>query len=341
MNSNFPINKLETSRSAREAYLKTIKSLNQQGWQKRIPQVAQVYEAWCSLNRKPSFPLSYSTLSRYLSHYVTQNNGSSKSVGNVVSALKNYSLLHSHAWLNDSDSYKLKLFVKELEYQDKIAVKRARPATLETIFLVGRHLNSSKPQEHMFFVSMLLAHNGVLRAGELFSGIKVGDLIWDQFNKVVTIQIGRTKTHRKGGPIEVLIRDYKGVSAYKLLVHWMNKYHLWSQPNSYIIPYISGRSGRINFSIPETIGKFRYRLKTYFAKAGLPDKKFTGHSFRAGAATDLFSMGVPVHEVQKIGRWKSMAVLIYYRAEAIEVATKASKAFAMVCLELHCSKRVV
>ena len=41
-----------------------------------------------------------------------------------------------------------------------------------------------------------------------------------------------------------------------------------------------------------------------------------GRSMRAGAATDLFDHGVPEYMVKLAGRWKSDAVLVYWKGQA-------------------------
>jgi hypothetical protein len=58
----------------------------------------------------------------------------------------------------------------------------------------------------------------------------------------------------------------------------------------------------------------------------LDSSNYSLHSFRAGGATDLFKVGVPYPKIQKYGRWKSDAALVYYRDE-IEIAASAAVAF--------------
>jgi hypothetical protein len=40
---------------------------------------------------------------------------------------------------------------------------------------------------------------------------------------------------------------------------------------------------------------------------------YSGHSCRAGGATDLFVAGLPYYIVKKYGRWRSDAALLYFR----------------------------
>lgn len=62
---------------------------------------------------------------------------------------------------------------------------------------------------------------------------------------------------------------------------------------------------------------------------GLNPELYSGHSLRAGGATDLFVAKVPYPIIKKAGRWKSDAALLYYRDEE-DVAQVVTKAFEML-----------
>ncbi|KIO22795.1 hypothetical protein M407DRAFT_78823 [Tulasnella calospora MUT 4182] len=63
---------------------------------------------------------------------------------------------------------------------------------------------------------------------------------------------------------------------------------------------------------PLTRDAFMSRCNNVWAAAGLG--KLTGHSFRIGGATELLLQGKPPYVVQKQGRWKSSAFLLYWRS---------------------------
>ena len=71
---------------------------------------------------------------------------------------------------------------------------------------------------------------------------------------------------------------------------------------------------------------FSELIKSGVASIGLDRTLYSGHSCRAGGATDLFAAGVPYYVVKRYGRWKSDAALIYYRCET-SIARCAAKAF--------------
>lgn len=64
---------------------------------------------------------------------------------------------------------------------------------------------------------------------------------------------------------------------------------------------------------------------------GLDREFYSGHSLRAGGATDLFVAKVPYPIIKKAGRWKSDAASIYHRDED-DVAQVVTKGFEMLKL---------
>ena len=62
--------------------------------------------------------------------------------------------------------------------------------------------------------------------------------------------------------------------------------------------------------------------------AGLPSMEFSGHSFRAGGATDLYYGHCRPHMLQLQGRWKSDTFWIYVRDRPNIRQAQVGKAFA-------------
>lgn len=63
---------------------------------------------------------------------------------------------------------------------------------------------------------------------------------------------------------------------------------------------------------PVTYEWFASKLKKSIHRAGLHNTgKFTSHSLRRGGATALAMAGVPLHDIQKYGDWRSLTVLLY------------------------------
>lgn len=290
------------------------------------------YKRFCSSNRLVAYPASGQSVASFICSYVFNLKGSTKSVGNVVSSIKIYGLNRGHPWLGESDLHQLQLVRKQLSFMDTTPIKRKKAFTLDIILLIVHTLDLYQPEHFLWALCMLLAHNGLLRSGELFSGLKVSNISWDFTDQCFTIELTRSKVNRANGPEYIRIQDYEGVSAYKLLYKWFDTYHLWNKPDLYIIPFIGRRSGHnrrvvFDFHRNGSIQWWRKRsIPKLVGKVGLNASEYSGHSFRAGGATDLFTARVPYPIIKKYGRWKSDAALKYYRDE-LDVSNSVANAF--------------
>ena len=71
------------------------------------------------------------------------------------------------------------------------------------------------------------------------------------------------------------------------------------------------------------------RIKRAVAMLGLAKEDYSGHSLRAGGATDLFVARTPYYVIKKMGRWLTDSAMIYYRHEE-DVAVAVHRAFRRV-----------
>jgi hypothetical protein len=81
-----------------------------------ISLVSRFYK-WCNQYQQNS-DATYSNIAGFLFSYVESNKGSTRSVSLVLGLLKRYFRLEGLNWLNESDSYKVQLFISELKYRD-------------------------------------------------------------------------------------------------------------------------------------------------------------------------------------------------------------------------------
>ena len=90
------------------------------------------------------------------------------------------------------------------------------------------------------------------------------------------------------------------------------------------------RSHSFDFTKCTTTAKVRQYIKEAIASIGYDPVHYSGHSPRAGGATDLFLDGVSHPTIKEFGRWKSDAALLYYRSE-YKVAYLGSSARISTC----------
>jgi integrase len=171
---------------------------------------------------------------------------------------------------------------------------------------------------------LFTGHNGLLRIGELLCGLQVSDVIWDSDLLGFQIFLERTKTGRSGPGVYVAFRDHGSISAVSLMRDWFDDNDLWSCHTSHIFP--SSRGGEFDFSKTMSQDHFRKVIAAWTHSIGLDSTKYSGHSLRAGGATDLFTMRVPYYIIKKMGRWVSDAALCYYRDDE-DVIVSVTEAF--------------
>ena len=71
---------------------------------------------------------------------------------------------------------------------------------------------------------------------------------------------------------------------------------------------------------PLTRERFVSKVREALSTAGIEETKFAGHSFRIGAATTAAQCGINDATIQLLGRWESMAYLLYVRTPRDKLA---------------------
>lgn len=271
------------------------------------------YVRWCHHEGDMlSLPMSYTSVAGYVCAYVDKLNGSTRSVSNILSSMRTFCRLQSLPWLSESDAYRLHLLVKDLEYDDLSVSQRKRPLGIGLLRMAASKMDLQNKGELYKLTIVTVAHDALLRTHELLSGLEVGDLVWSQDKKIVTIHLKRTKTCRSGPGVLVIIVDSHSYSAVRLLRRWFDAAQLWSRSTMLVFPSFSRRAG-FRFNMTASPGWYRNVIKRLVRSIGLDSRRYSGHSPRAGGATDLFDAGVAYPLIKKAGRWRSDAVMVYFR----------------------------
>ena len=96
-----------------------------------------------------------------------RNKGSTRSVGNLLSALKKGSLLIEEEWLEGRDQLRLMSVLSEQKFEDLSKSRRKRPIRLRELVAIINGLNLSNPVELAVAVMLSVGHDGLLRSAEL------------------------------------------------------------------------------------------------------------------------------------------------------------------------------
>ena len=87
------------------------------------------------------------------------------------------------------------------------------------------------------------------------------------------------------------------------------------------------RLGHFFFSaggLPLSKPRFVEQVRSALARAGISTERYSGHSFRIGAATAAAEAGVLDSTIQALGRWTSSAFLTYIRTPRERLANWSS-----------------
>ena len=122
-----------------------------------------------------------------------------------------------------------------------------------------------------------------------------------------------------------------GVAGMDRLQRHMDEHHLWGDPGPLFWERIDGVTGR---RVPYTKDRLRAALRADLQAAGLVgEMHYSTHSLRRGGASELYRMGVDPADIKAMGRWKSMAWLLYISLPAGDFCARMNKALTLYGLK--------
>ena len=101
----------------------------------------------------------------------------------------------------------------------------------------------------------------------------------------MSVRFARSKSHRTGGPFQVLFKDRPTPNAVSLMRHWFDLNQL-GEPASASLQLFPRRLSRTRFlwSQPLSYDALVARVKRAVEMLGLAKKDYSGYSLRAGGA---------------------------------------------------------
>lgn len=297
------------------------------------------FTQFCDKNKIPEkdrMPASPVLLSAFLSAYAGKTSGSS--IKNWMSGIAMWHHFSNAPWLGDET-----LVSKMKRGAIRLAPISSRreprpPASLEHILVLLRCLDLTKPFDIVVAVVAVCAFLACCRLGELtvpsrqaFSlkfhvarsavdapTYKVERITFGDRTSVVTeLFIPWTKTTKELGALLHII-DTAALPFSKLF-----QAHLQINGGAPKDSHLFSYKDKDGIFVPLTKRAFLDRCHEIWKECGmlLPD----GHILRIGGATEWLLAGVPPVTVAKIGRWTSLAFLLYWRRVS-EVITRAVSA---------------
>ena len=239
----------------------------------------------------------------YLQNYVARVKGSTKSVRAAIAMAKRECTLRGLDWLSDADADSLKATLAQYTLEDNTPGFQKRPLQMRHILAMtarlAKHHKGNLKIKWAFF-------DGAFRIGEVLRDTPqtmFSDLSYNPSDRSYTLNIGKTKTDRREAVL-VTLPWREGPCAARLMPKYLKLFginkHVDVEQDGPLFPGM-------------TKSKWRAIIKSQVQQIGLDPALYSGHSFRAGWATDMFNSQVPYYAIKKVGRWRSDAALLYYR----------------------------
>ena len=218
--------------------------------------------------------------------------------------------------------------VKVLQQEDLHPLQRKLPLQEHHLQRFTALVDRQNPHQLLTLLLLYIGHDGRLRAGEITSGLLTTDVLWAPDRTALSLRFTRSKTCLTGPGFLVPFRDCPTPNAVSLMREWWDLMGLHHSRTVCIFPK---RLSVTCFDWSQSISydSLVTRVKGAAQGIGLPAEDYSGHSLRAGGATDLFVARVPFYIIQRMGRWASDAALVYYRHEE-DVLRAVSTAFRYV-----------
>lgn len=258
-------------------------------------------------NLKP-LPAELTTVVRFLAYleflgfkYVTINNYMSSMI-----------VLHRFYGVecNFRDSYLIRTTLAGLKNRIGCQSTPKLPLSLEQLHTIYLHYRRSALNDACW-LAILLCFRTLLRKSNVVWDnstehcLQRGDIIFT--NERVILYVHTTKTRKKGE--EVLVIPINRTRSIGFCVYSLLSRHVVLYPAAKHSPLLLKPSpkGSVPLLYRDVLGFLKQEIKNL----GLSSDRFGLHSLRRSGAMYLQRLGVPLHEIQLLGDWRSMAVMLY------------------------------
>ena len=244
----------------------------------------------------------------------------SSTIATYVSGVGVYHRLHGHV-----DPTKDFLVLKLLEgcRRDRQSCDSREPITISTLTRILEalpHVTVSHFECVLFRASMLCAFFGFMRVSEFTadsknriqdSVLRMSDVtfraVGDRCDSVlISFRASKNNQYGRAQVVRLVCANNKLICPVTALQEFV---HVRPSGPGPLFCHFSGE--------PLTRYQFNAVLQKALIFCGIEGRRVRAHSFRIGAATVAHSLGVPISDIQRMGRWRSDAVLTYIRPEAL------------------------
>ena len=247
------------------------------------------YEYWCALKNQPSLPATADLIAEYVDFMATQNKSATirrriNSLGTIFRLSKNP---------DPTKEPEVVLALKRMHRQIGRHQGQATPLTRDILDQLLEQCGSNA-KGHRDRVLLLLGYETMRRRSELCN------FTFEDLTRIPgrghAIRLMRSKTDQEGASKLVPISD----PLHCLIMEWQVKYRL----KGFILRSVDRHENVGEKLNSGSIGTILNRLKVNLGNE-VNNCRFSGHSFRVGAAIDLLEAGASLETIMLKGGWRS------------------------------------
>lgn len=232
-------------------------------------------------------------------------------------------------WVSSARTAMTLLFRKD----NPIAGRKGLPFTCDMIVHAElKTFNTNSPTDHAILTAKKLASTCLMRVSEYLPGSPevdhwarsqdvcfrviddsivpswraIGTPIEDVVSTIVTVRGGKNDVSGEGHCMEFM-KAAVGKNCAYCIVTSLHSWAVRAQP-LFGQPFLSWRGEWVL-----SYDRLSKAIKRVASEMGLNPNRYRTHSLRIGGASMLAAAGRPDYEIQKLGRWKSLAFLEYIR----------------------------
>ena len=266
------------------------------------------FQAWCEAQGfGEALPASSGAVSLYLAHLADGD----KKVASIERALVAIRAAHRQAvQLDPTDHEGVKQILKGIRRQLGSSPKRAAPLLTDRIKTIVSFMNLNQARDLRDRALLCLGFAMGSRRSELVA-LDVEDLTFSE--QGLTVCLRRSKTDQEGtGRNLVVFRGANGTCPVQALKAWLERAAIWSGAVFVRVDrWGHPRPGqRLTDQVVRLVVKDRAR------RAGLDAQNLSGHSLRAGLATQAALNGAHARDIAKQTGHRSEKILNGYIREA-------------------------
>ena len=249
----------------------------------------QQYESWCGTRKQPSLPATADLLAEYIDFMATGNKSATirrriNSLGTIFRLSKNP---------DPTKEPEVVLALKRMHRKIGRHQEQATPLTRDILDQLLEQCGSDA-KGHRDRIMLLLGYETMRRRSELCN-FRLKDLTLVP-GRGQAIRLVRSKTDQEGASKLIPI----SAPLHSLIIEWQDRYQLEG-----VILKSVDRHGNIGDRLNSgSIGAILNRLKASLG-SDVNNCRFSGHSFRVGAAIDLLQAGASLETIMLRGGWRS------------------------------------